>query len=293
MSEEPKPGARQLAELTKLTPARIALGRSGASLPTREVLRFGMAHAQARDAVQAPFDADEVASGLSALGLEVIRVDSAAGSREQYLRRPDLGRRLLPASREALTARRGDFDLAIIVADGLSSTAVHQNAVPLLAVLLPPLARQGLRLAPVVVGREARVALGDEIGEALGARAVAMLIGERPGLSSPDSLGAYITFAPRAGLTDANRNCISNIRPGGLGYEQAAFKLSWLIAEAFRRSLTGVGLKDESELALEADAAPSPRSSTQLRVHRSTVPLISLEKETDDEASDRWRDQGQ
>lgn len=258
MSEEPKPEARQLAELTKLTPARIALGRSGASLPTREVLRFGMAHAQARDAVHAPFDAEDVSSRLAALSVEVVQVDSAARSREEYLRRPDLGRRLSSESREALMVRRDDFDLAIIVADGLSSTAVHQNAVPLLAVLLPPLARQGLRLAPIVVGREARVALGDEIGEALGARAVAVLIGERPGLSSPDSLGAYLTFAPRTGLTDANRNCISNIRPGGLGYEQAAFKLSWLIAEAFRRSLTGVGLKDESELALEADAAAKP-----------------------------------
>lgn len=258
MSEESRPGARQLAELARLTPARVALGRSGASLPTWEVLRFGMAHAQARDAVHAPFDADDVAGGLAALGLEVIQVDSAATSREQYLRRPDLGRRLSSGSREALTARRGDFDLAIIVADGLSSTAVHQNAVPFVTALLPLLARQGVRLAPVVIGREARVALGDEIGEALGARAVAMLIGERPGLSSPDSLGAYLTFAPRADLTDANRNCISNIRPEGLGYPQAAFKLSWLITEAFGRSLTGIGLKDESDLALETDAASRP-----------------------------------
>lgn len=258
MNEEPKPGARQLAELTKLTPARIALGRSGASLPTREVLRFGMAHAQARDAVHAPFEAEDVAGRLAALDLEVVQVDSAARSREEYLRRPDLGRRLSPGSREALMAKRADVDLAIIVADGLSSTAVHQNIAPLVAALLPMLARQGVRLAPTVVAREARVALGDEIGEALGARAVAVLIGERPGLSSPDSLGAYLTFAPRAGLTDAARNCISNIRPGGLAYEHAAFKLFWLIAEAFRRSLTGIGLKDESDLALEADAAGKP-----------------------------------
>ncbi|PZR93026.1 MAG: ethanolamine ammonia-lyase [Stutzerimonas stutzeri] len=255
MSEEPKPGARPLAELTRLTPARIALGRSGASLPTRELLRFGMAHAQARDAVHAPFDAEGVAGRLTQLGPAVIRADSAARSRDEYLRRPDLGRTLSSGSREALTARRGDFDLAIIVADGLSSTAVHQNAFPLVALLLPMLARQGLRFAPLVVAREARVALGDEVGEALGARAVAMLIGERPGLSSPDSLGAYLTFGPRAGLTDANRNCISKIRPEGLAYEQAAFKLSWLIAEAFRRSLTGVGLKDESDFALEAGTA--------------------------------------
>lgn len=269
MSEDTKPGARQLADLARLTPARIALGRSGASLPTQEVLRFGMAHAQARDAVHAPFNAEDVTSRIAELGLEVIRAESAAGSREEYLRRPDLGRKLSPGSREALSARRDDFHLAIVVADGLSSTAVHQSAVPFLAMLLPALVRQGLRLAPIVVGREARVALGDEIGEALGARVVAMLIGERPGLSSPDSLGAYLTFAPRAGLTDANRNCISNIRPGGLAYGQAAFKLSWLVAEAFRRSLTGVGLKDESDLALETstaggdaivDAASSPES---------------------------------
>jgi ethanolamine ammonia-lyase small subunit len=261
MSEEPKQGARLLADLTRLTPARIALGRSGASLPTREVLRFGMAHAQARDAVHAPFDADDVAGRLAGLDLEVIRVDSAARSRDEYLRRPDLGRRLSPGSHQALSARRGDFHLAIVVADGLSSTAVHQNAVPFVAVLLLSLARQGLRLAPIVVGREARVALGDETGAALGARAVAVLIGERPGLSSPDSLGAYLTFAPRAGLTDADRNCISSIRPGGLAYEPAAFKLSWLIAEAFRRSLTGVGLKDESDLALEANATGRPAIS--------------------------------
>lgn len=181
MSETPKPGARQFADLATLTPARVALGRSGASLPTREMLRFGMAHAQARDAVHAPFHADDVAGRLAALGPEVIQVDSAAGSREEYLRRPDLGRRLSPGSREALTAKRGAFDLAIVAADGLSSTAIHQNVVPFVAALLPLLARQGLRLAPLVIGREARVALGDEIGAALGVRAVAMLIGERPG----------------------------------------------------------------------------------------------------------------
>jgi ethanolamine ammonia-lyase small subunit len=273
VSGEPKPGVRPLAELTRLTPARIALGRSGASLPTREVLRFGMAHAQARDAVHAPFDADDVASRLAELGLEVTKVESAARSRDEYLRRPDLGRRLSSGSHQALTARRGDFDLAIVIADGLSSTAVHLNAAPFVAMLLPSLARQGLRLAPTVVGREARVALGDETGAALGARAVAVLIGERPGLSSPDSLGAYLTFAPRAGLTDADRNCISNIRPGGLAYEHAAFKLSWLIAEAFRRSLTGIGLKDESDLALEAGAAGKPAiadAAPDTPLHNST-----------------------
>jgi ethanolamine ammonia-lyase small subunit len=254
MSDEPIPLTERWAALARLTPARIGLGRSGASLPTREVLRFGLAHAQARDAVHIPFRADEVAAGLTALSIETVQVESAAPSRDLYLRRPDLGRRLSAESRAALAARRGDCDLAIIVADGLSSTAIHQNAVPFVAALLPLLKRQGLTLAPLVVASQSRVALGDEAGEALGAHAVAVLIGERPGLSSPDSLGAYLTFAPRLGLSDAARNCISNIRPGGLSYELAAFKLSWLIAEAFRRSLTGVDLKDESDLALEAEA---------------------------------------
>lgn len=252
MSDEPVPLDERWAALARLTPARIGLGRAGSSLPTREVLRFGLAHAQARDAVHIPFRVQEVTAGLATLSVETLQVESAAPSRDLYLRRPDLGRRLSPESRSALAARHGAFDLALVVADGLSSTAIHQNAVPFLAALLPLLQHQGLGLAPVAVASQARVALGDEIGEVLGARAVAVLIGERPGLSSPDSLGAYLTFAPRRGLSDAARNCISNIRPGGLSYDQAAFKLSWLIGEAFRRSLTGVELKDESDAVLAA-----------------------------------------
>lgn len=260
MSGETRPPsiAERWAALTRLTPARIALGRSGASLPTREVLRFGLAHAQARDAVHIPFRAEEVAAELATLSLETAQVASAAPSRDLYLRRPDLGRRLAPESRAALSLRRGNWDLAIVVADGLSSTAIHQNATPLIAALLPHLERQRLSLAPLVVARQARVALGDEAADALGARAVAVLIGERPGLSSPDSLGVYLTFAPKPGLSDAARNCISNIRPGGLACEQAAFKLAWLIAEAFRRSLSGVGLKDESDHALIGGAGSQP-----------------------------------
>lgn len=253
MSDEPVPLAERWAALARLTPARIGLGRSGASLPTREVLRFGLAHAQARDAVHMPFRLQEVAAGLATLSLDTVQVESAAPSRDLYLRRPDLGRRLSGESRAVLAAHRSDFDLAIIVADGLSSTAIHQNAAPFVAALLPSLKRQKLSLAPLVIASQARVALGDEVGEVLGARAVAVLIGERPGLSSPDSLGAYLTFAPRLGLSDAARNCISNIRSGGLTYGQAAFKLSWLIAAAFRRSLTGVELKDESDSALAAE----------------------------------------
>ncbi len=241
----PAPG--RFADLARLTPARIALGRSGASLPTSELLRFGLAHAQARDAVHAPFRPDAIAAALLELGVETLEVESAARSREDYLRRPDWGRSLSPESLAALQARRGRFDLAIVIADGLSSTAVHQNAAPLVEAMLPHLRRQTLTLAPVVIASQARVALGDAAGQALGAQMVLVLI--------PDSLGAYLTFAPRIGLTDEARNCISNIRPGGLGFAEAAFRLAWLIDQGFRRSLTGVGLKDESDAALEAGAA--------------------------------------
>ncbi|KPF69681.1 ethanolamine ammonia-lyase [Bosea sp. AAP35] len=253
VSDKP-PAAGRFAELARLTPARIALGRTGASLPMREVLRFGLAHAQARDAVHAPFRPHEVVAALVGLGIETLAVESAARSREDYLRRPDWGRSLSPESRAALEARRASFDLAIVVADGLSSTAVHQNAAALIGALLPFLQRQSLTVAPIVIATQARVALGDAVGQALGARMVAVLIGERPGLSSPDSLGAYLTFAPRIGLTDEARNCISNIRPGGLGFPEAAFKLAWLIDQGFRRALTGVDLKDDSDAALETGA---------------------------------------
>jgi len=253
--DKPASTAQRWAELAQLTPARIALGRSGASLPTREVLRFGLAHAQARDAVHEPFRPEGLAVDLAALSLDTVMVESAARSRGDYLRRPDLGRGLSEESRGVLAARRGASDLAIIVADGLSSTAIHQNAAPFVTALLPHLKRQGLTLAPVVIASQARVALGDEAAHALGSRMALVLIGERPGLSSPDSLGAYLTFAPRPGLTDAARNCISNIRPGGLDFEAAAFKLAWLIDQAFNRSLTGVDLKDESGSALEGGKA--------------------------------------
>ncbi len=231
------------------TPARIALGRTGASLPTEEVLRFSLAHAQARDAVHAPFDAESMAHAIAGLGFKVLRAESAATSRDMYLRRPDLGRRLSDESRLRLAeAAGGDVDLALVVADGLSSTAVHVQAVPFLHALKGEIEKAGWRVAPVVVAREARVALGDEAGALLRARAVAVLIGERPGLSSPDSLGLYLTFAPRPGRSDAERNCISNVRAEGLSHEAAAFKLAWLLREAFRRGLTGVDLKDESDL---------------------------------------------
>ena len=245
--------------LTGLTAARIALGRAGPALPTREVLALALAHAQARDAVHAPFDTDAVARGLEALGHATVEVASAAPDRETYLRRPDLGRKLSDAGRRALerTEVRG-IDLVLVVADGLSSAAVHAHAVPLVAALAPYVERAGWSVGPVVIAIQARVALGDEIGERLGAGMVALLVGERPGLSSPDSLGVYLTHAPRVGRTDAERNCISNIRPQGLSYEEAAFKLAWHIAEARRLGLTGVGLKDESDLVSLTTESPTP-----------------------------------
>ena len=247
-------------QLTRLTAARIALGRAGPALPTREVLALALAHAQARDAVHAPFDSGAVARGLEALGHATVQVASAAPDRAAYLRRPDLGRRLSDAGREALArSRSAGADLVLVVADGLSSAAVHAHAIPLLAALAPYVDRAGWSQGPVVIAAQARVALGDEIGERLGAGMVALLVGERPGLSSPDSLGVYMTHAPRVGRTDAERNCISNIRPEGLSYEEAAFKLAWHIAEARRLGLTGVGLKDESDLvSLTAERPDRP-----------------------------------
>ena len=236
------------ARLSSLTPARVALGRTGASLTTEEVLRFQLAHAEARDAVHIRLDSEALAAGIMALGCDVVRVETPATRREVYLRRPDLGRRLEAESASRLDKLRGDgFDIAAVVADGLSSRAVTNNAVPLLSRLIPKFADTAFTLAPVVVAEGARVALGDEIAERFGARLVLVLIGERPGLSSPDSLGAYLTFAPRPGVTDAERNCVSNIRAGGLNVEAAASKIAWLIRKALAAGISGVQLKDESD----------------------------------------------
>lgn len=243
--------------LRRFTDARIGLGRSGVALPTREVLKFSMAHAQARDAVRTPIDWDPIESALAKLRLETVRVESAADERETYLRRPDLGRRLSAASRKRLAKeKKSKPDLAIVVGDGLSSTGVMANAVAMIAALLPYAKKHRWKLGPVVLASQARVALGDDAGEALGAKTVLVLIGERPGLSSPDSLGAYLTWDPRIGRKDAERNCISNIRAGGLSYEETAFKVAWLLREAFSRKLTGVQLKDESDFRGVVEAAP-------------------------------------
>jgi ethanolamine ammonia-lyase small subunit len=238
-----QPGS--LRDLRHLTPARVGLGRAGASLPTQALLEFTLDHARARDAVHAGFDTATIAAGLEALGLRTLQVSSRAQNRKDYLRRPDLGRKLDPPSQELLVRYGpGPCDLTIAVGDGLSPSAVNAHAVELMRALIPALG--AIKPGPIVVASGARVALGDEIGELLGARMVVMLIGERPGLSAPDSLGAYLTFAPHAGLTDAMRNCVSNIHASGLGYDEAAFKIAWLVREGLARQVTGVALKDES-----------------------------------------------
>ncbi|WP_414644708.1 ethanolamine ammonia-lyase subunit EutC [Bradyrhizobium sp.] len=236
-----------MGRLRELTPARVALGRAGASLPTKALLEFTLDHARARDAVHAAFDAETLLQGLAALGLETARVSSLAPGRNDYLARPDLGRKLDPDSRQRLASRRGrGTAVAVIIGDGLSPTAVNAHALLLLRELLPLLAGDNIEIGEAVVASGARVALGDEIGDVLGARMTVMLIGERPGLSAADSLGVYLTFGPAVGTTDEKRNCVSNIHGGGLGYREAAARIAWLIREGLARQLTGVDLKDES-----------------------------------------------
>lgn len=237
------------SDLRRYTQARIALGRTGSSLPTDELLRFGSAHALARDAVHQPLQIASLCEQLKALGFAALSVNSRASDRHTYLLRPDLGRRLDSASVERLHQheRAKTIDLQIVIGDGLSAVAIERHALPLL-LELQQLLPSDWHLGPIVVAEQARVALADEIGEILGARLVAILIGERPGLSSPDSMGIYLTFQPQRGRTDAERNCISNIRPQGLSYPLAAQKLLWLAQEALRQQLTGVELKDESDL---------------------------------------------
>src|ERR1700731_1907735 len=243
----PAPSSRSLGDLRGLTPARVGLGRAGASMPTKALLDFTLDHARARDAVHAAFDVSAIISGLYDLGLEAFGVRSRARDRKEYLRRPDLGRTLDPASQHLLANRNGGpCRLAIVIGDGLSPAAVHAHAVQLIRNLVPQLAGDKIEIDRAVVATGARVALGDEIGAILGARMVAMLIGERPGLSAPDSLGAYLTFAPRPGRTDAECNCVSNIHGSGLGYDEAACRIAWLVREGLGREITGVALKDES-----------------------------------------------
>ncbi|CAM3347539.1 Ethanolamine ammonia-lyase small subunit [Pseudomonas floridensis] len=259
---EPKPHttpANPWLELRRLTPARIALGRTGTSLPTSAQLDFQFAHAQARDAVHLAFDHQGISAQLAKKGRETLLLHSAATDRDSYLQRPDLGRRLDEESarqlRDHAAARQDGVDLAVVVADGLSALAVHRHAVPFLERLEEQAATEGWTLSPVILVEQGRVAIADEIGELLSAKMVVILIGERPGLSSPDSLGLYFTYAPKVGLNDAHRNCISNIRLEGLSYGMAAHRLLYLMREACRRQVSGVKLKDEAELkTVESDA---------------------------------------
>jgi ethanolamine ammonia-lyase small subunit len=241
------------ANLRRFTGARIALGRAGDSLPTNEILNFGYAHALARDAVHRPLDMAALADELAQAGFATLNVKSAAPDRATYLLRPDLGRELAPDSIDTLRAypEKG-WDLIAMVGDGLSSMAVSRHAKPLLERMRDALPKT-VRFGPVVLASQARVALGDPIGELLEAKMVAVLIGERPGLTSPDSLGLYLTHTPRSGRQDSERNCISNIRPEGLDYDAAARKAIWLANEAMRLGLTGVGLKDCSDQGVLAE----------------------------------------
>lgn len=237
--------------LRQFTRARVAIGRTGHAQTTETVLAFGLAHAQARDAVHLTLDTDAISVALRDTGLPVLHVHSAAPDRQQYLRRPDLGRRLDDASQGRLAAVSiaHPYDVVFVIADGLSALAAQRHAVPLLQAVLARLPQS--HIGPIVVAEQARVALGDDIGERLRARQVVMLIGERPGLSSPDSLGIYLTYDPRVGRTDAQRNCISNVRPEGLPYAQAADRLVFLLRGAVALGRSGVDLKDDSA-AIEA-----------------------------------------
>ena len=234
-------------DLRRFTPARVGLGRAGNGLPTAVHLAFQADHAAARDAVHATLDVTGLQAELTQAGIGSLAVHSAAPDRQTYLRRPDLGRRLLDTDHARLPIMPGA--MLFVVCDGLSAVAVQRHAAPLLTRVIPPL-RAAHPVAPVVIATQGRVALGDDIGGTMGAEAVAVLIGERPGLSAADSLGIYLTWQPRPGRTDAERNCISNIRPAGLPIPQAAAKLLWLIEAMRRLRLTGVALKDDHPTSL-------------------------------------------
>ncbi|MEA1030699.1 ethanolamine ammonia-lyase subunit EutC [Pseudomonas sp. FP1154] len=252
MDKKPVDPQNPWLNLRNLTPARIALGRTGTSLPTSAQLDFQYAHAQARDAVHLAFDHEGIRAQLTERGRESLLLHSAASDRNSYLQRPDLGRRLDEASVQILedyaAAHPGGVDLAIVVADGLSALAVHRHTLPFLARLEEQTAADGWSTSPVILVEQGRVAVADEVAQRLGAKMSVILIGERPGLSSPDSLGLYFTYNPKVGLTDAYRNCISNVRLEGLSYGMAAHRLIYLMREACRRQLSGVNLKDEAQV---------------------------------------------
>lgn len=251
MSNDPGPVVvNPWRQLRQYTSARIALGRSGTSLPTKPHLEFQLAHARARNAVHHALNVAALQTALQPLGQDVVVLHSAAEDRRVYLQRPDKGRQLNETAREELKRRprpAEPCDVVFVIGDGLSALAIEENAALFLKTMLPAMRATGWRVGPIAVVREARVAVGDEVGELLGAGMVVVLIGERPGLSSPDSMGIYMTLKPGGGLTDESRNCISNVRPEGLSYEHAAHKLLYLMTEAKKRGHSGVLLKDEAE----------------------------------------------
>lgn len=239
-----------MKSLQDFTTARVALGRAGNSVLTRALLDFQLAHARARDAVHFPLDIRSLLADLEGLKYPCVAAGSAAPDRATFLRRPDLGRQLKEQSKTVLRPLAGEFDAVFLAADGLSALAIHRHAPRMLEILHPLLKPDQWRIGPLVVITQGRVAIGDEIGLLLGAAMTVMLIGERPGLSSPDSLGVYVTWNPRPGATDADRNCISNIRAEGLGYAAAAHRLLFLMTEGRRRKLTGIRLKEDARLLL-------------------------------------------
>lgn len=237
-----------LDALKEFTAARIGIGRTGVSIPVKQALELKLAHAHARDAVYSHLDIAKLTEALKQFNLPILNLHSKAEYREEYLQRPDKGRKLKKSSAHHLENFAGNYDVVIIIADGLSATAVNDNTPELLQQLVPLLTGAGLSIAPLCLVQQGRVAVGDKIAHLLGAKLSVMLIGERPGLSSADSVGAYLTYNPKPGLTDESRNCISNIRPKGLGYKDAAEKIFYLIQESFRRKLSGVELKDNQGL---------------------------------------------
>ncbi len=250
-------------QLKAYTDARIALGRAGGSLPTRPSLEFQLAHAQAKDAVLKPLDIDQLKDNLGKIGLPVLEIESQAVDKDQYLKRPDLGRILSDKSKAMLqqyrAERQDNWDVVIIAGDGLSARAIEENALHFIPALVEACKVQGWSIAPLVIARGSRVALGDEVAEILKAKMLVMLIGERPGLSSPDSMGIYYTYDAFLGCHDALRNCISNVRPAGLSYPLAIQRLVSLMRKSCVLQLSGVQLKDEHETPVEVQHEPGKR----------------------------------
>jgi ethanolamine ammonia-lyase small subunit len=238
----------QLSALREFTAARIAIGRVGNSIPLQQSMAFKLAHAHARDAVYSALDIDGLLERLKVFEVPLLHIHSQAANRQKYLKRPDLGRLLSDDCKEQLTGHLANPDIAIIIADGLSAEAVNGNAYSLLKILIPKLIDAKLTIGAICLVEQARVAIGDDIASGLNAKFSILLIGERPGLSSADSMGAYLTYNPKPGLTDESRNCISNIRKHGLSYTHAAEKIFYLVNESFRLKLSGVGLKDNAGL---------------------------------------------